>query len=256
MPLIAGRDLTDDDRTRGVAIVNQQFAREFFQGDALGKTFEFFDGRALRIVGIAANAHFHELREEPQPVMYFPMSDDVHGVPFASAFLQVRAARSDAAMLAQLRALVAVIDPRVLIDQATTMEMQIDQALARERLLAFLSTTTGAIAVLLAAMGLYGVMSFAVAQRRREIAIRMAIGATRQNIMAQFLVDSVGMVASGAALGIPLAVACGKAATSLLYGLQGEAAATGLRAAIALAAALIPAWRAARVDPTIALRWE
>jgi putative ABC transport system permease protein len=261
IPLIAGRDLTEDDRTRGVAIVNQQFAREFFQGDALGKSFEFFDGRGVRVVGIAANAHFRRLREEPQPVMYFPMSDGVRDTPFATAFLQVRAAGDDAAKLAQLRALVAEIDPRVPIDQVTTMEMQIDEALARERLLAFLSTSTGATAMLLAAIGLYGVMSFAVQQRRREIGIRMAVGATRQNILAQFLTDTVGMVAVGAALGIPLALTCGKAATSLLYGLQAQDASTGLGAAsvlglIALGAALIPAWRAAHVDPTVALRWE
>ena len=261
IPLIAGRDLTGDDRSHSVAIVNQQFAREFFQGGGLGKSFEFYDGRAVRIVGIAGNAHFRQLREQPEPVMYLPMSGAKDSVPFESTFLQVRAAGDNATMLARLRALVAGIDPRVPVDQATTMEMQIDQALSRERLLAFLSTLTGAIAVLLAAIGLYGVMSFAVAQRRREIGIRMAIGATRQNILAQFLSDSVWMVAAGAALGLPLALASGKAAASLLYGLQAQDAATGLGAAIvlgmiALAAALIPAWRAARVDPAIALRWE
>jgi predicted permease len=257
IPMIAGRDLTDDDRKNGGVIVNQQFARQFFQGDALGKSFEFFDGHKVRVVGVAGNAHFRGLREEPQSIMYVPMTGFVFR---GNAFLQVRAT-GDQAMLGRLRELVRELDPRVPVDEITTMEMQIDQALSRERLLAFLSTMTGAIAVLLAAIGLYGVMSFAVAQRRREIGIRMAIGAPRHSILMQFLIESAWMVAIGAALGVPLALACGKAAASLLYGLQPEDAATAVAAAavlgvIALTAALIPAWRAARVDPTIALRHE
>ncbi len=232
IPLIAGRDLTAEDGARHVAIVNQQFANEFFRGDALGKSFEFFDGRPVRIIGIAANAHFQRLREEPLPVMYLSISGDT---PFNSAFLQVCASSDSATLLPRLRALVAAIDPRVPIDQFTTMELQIDRTLARERLLAFLSATTGGIAVLLAAIGLYGVMSFMVAQRRREIGIRVAIGATGQDILSRFLADGVKIVAAGAAMGIPLALASGKAAASLLYGVQSENAATAVEAAIVLA---------------------
>jgi predicted permease len=258
IPLIAGRDLTDDDRKNGAVIVNQQFARQFFQNDALGKAFQFFDGRAVRVVGIAADAHFRRLREEPQAVMYLPMTEFVFR---DNAYLQVRSTGNEATMAARLRDLVRQIDPRVPVDEITTMEMQIDQALSRERLLAFLSTMTGAMAVLLAAIGLYGVMSFSVAQRRREIGIRIAIGAPRRTILKQFLIESAWLVLAGAALGVPLMLACGRAAASLLYGLQPEDAATAIAAtavlgAIALAGALIPAWRAARVDPTIALRWE
>jgi len=258
IPLLDGRDFTDDDRKTGAVIVNQQFGRQFFQGDALGKAFQFPDGRAARIVGIAADAHFRRLREEPQPIMYVPMI-----VPAFrdSAYLQVRTTGNESAMAGRLRELVRDMDPRVPVDETTTMEIQIDQALSRERLLAFLSTLTGAIAVLLAAIGLYGVMSFSVLQRTREIGIRIAIGAPRRSILTQFLLESTRMVLAGAALGIPLALACGRAAASLLYGLQPEDAATAIAAAavlgvIALAAALIPAWRASRVDPTIALRWE
>jgi ABC-type antimicrobial peptide transport system permease subunit len=141
------------------------------------------------------------------------------------------------------------------------MEMQLDEALVQERMLAFLSTLLGAVAAALAGIGLYGVLSFAVTRRTREIGIRMSVGAQRTGIVALFLRESAWMVAAGMAAGIPLMLACGRLASTLLYGVKGQDVATiagavaGL-AAVAAAAAAVPSLRAARVDPMRALRHE
>src|SRR6185369_13404777 len=141
------------------------------------------------------------------------------------------------------------------------MALQIDESLSRERLLSFLSMLLGGLALTLAAIGLYGVLSFSVVRRTREIGIRMAIGARRGEVLGMFLRESAWIVAAGVAMGIPLPLGGGKLASSLLYGLVGRdmrtaAIATGVLTIVALAAALIPAARAARVDPLIALRHE
>ncbi len=141
------------------------------------------------------------------------------------------------------------------------MEMQIDQGLSRERMLAFLSTLLGGLSVALAAIGLYGVLAFSVSRRTREIGIRMAVGADRAGIVGMVLRESVWIVTAGVAAGIPLALACGRFASALLYGLNAQDArtavgATLLLAAAALIASLLPAWRASRVDPMTALRSE
>jgi len=262
IPLLQGRDFTGDDRAgpdaEGVAIVNQRLAREFFEGDAIGKSFAYGGGRKVRVIGVAGDARFRWLREEPQPVMYVPATQ---GVVPDSAYLQVRSSGNPGAAIESLTAMIRQLDAHVPIDQSTTMEMQIDRALARERLLVFLSTLMGGIAVALAAIGLYGVLSFSVARRTREIGIRMALGAERRRILASILTESAWIVAGGIAAGIPLALGCGRLAASLLYGLKPEDAvtatlATATLALVAFVAALLPAWRAARLDPMSALRWE
>jgi ABC-type antimicrobial peptide transport system permease subunit len=161
----------------------------------------------------------------------------------------------------RLRAAMHDLAPGLPAPPATTMEMQIDAALSRERLLAFLSTLLGCVAAALAAIGLYGVLSFAVSRRTREIGIRMAIGARRTGIAGLFLRESAWMVAAGVAAGMPLMLGCGKLAGSLLYEVEARDAvtvvgATAALALIAFAAAAIPALRAARVEPVQALRGE
>lgn len=255
IPLLAGRDLAS---AEDEVIVNQEFARRFFEGNALEKTFTVGAGRKVRIVGIAGPAHYRTIREDPAPMMYLPIWQK--GFP-SSPFLQVRTSRDVAGTIAKLRALVQNLDPHVPIGEVTTMEIQIDQALARERLLAFLSTLLGSVAVALAAIGLFGVLSFSVTRRTREIGIRMSVGAPRRSILALFLRESAWFILAGFAAGIPLALACGRLATSLLYRLPPQDAATAagatlLLALVALAAAVAPAWRASRIDPMRALRHE
>ena len=260
-PLVAGRDFIDEDtdgrKGEGSAIVNEQFARQFLAGNALGRHFEY-GGRKVRVVGIVRTSKFRYIREGPQPVMYLPIAP---GAFSPNLNLQVRVTGDLNAAIARLRSVIHDIGPHAPLGEVTTMEMEIDAALSRERLLAFLSTLLGAVAAALAALGLYGVLSFAVTRRTREIGIRLSVGARRSEIVGLFLRESVWMTLAGVALGIPLMLACGKLAASLLDGLEGEdpltvAAATVTLMLIALTAAFVPAARAARIDPVRALRHE
>jgi predicted permease len=261
-PLVAGRDFMDADtdgrKGEGAAIVNEQFARQFFAGNALGKPFAYGGGRKVRVVGIVRTSKFRYIREAPQPVMYLPIAP---GAFSADLNLQVRVTGDLSTAIARLRGVVCDLGPHAPIGAVTTMAMEIDAALSRERLLAFLSTLLGAVAAALAAIGLYGVLSFAVTRRTREIGIRLSVGARRAEIVGLFLGESAWITAAGVALGIPLMLVCGKLAASLLYGLEGGdpltvAAATVTLILIALAAAFVPAARAARTDPVRALRHE
>jgi len=257
-PLLAGRDFNSDDRDDSPevpVIVNREFAREFFGGDAVGHTFTYGAGVKARVIGVTETTKYRSLREDPSPAMYRPMA------PHYSSTLQVRIAGDSAAAIERVRSLVRSIDSSASLDTVATMEMQIDEGLARERMLAFLSTLLGGISVALAAIGLYGVLAFSVSRRTREIGIRMAVGADRAGIVGMVLRESVWIVAAGVAAGIPLAFGCGRFASALLYGLNAQDArtavvATLLLAAAALIASLLPAWRAARVDPMTALRSE
>jgi predicted permease len=255
IPLLAGRDIGPDENE---VIVNQEFARQFMGGDALDKVFSYGSGRTVRIVGIAGTARYRSIREEPQPIMYLPAAKG--GYP-RSLYLQVRASGDSTGMIAMLRTLLQNLDARVPPPEVTTMEIQLDQALARERLLAFLSTLLGSVALTLSAIGLYGVLSFSVTRRTREIGIRLSVGARRQTILGLFLRESAWFIVTGFVAGIPLALLCGRLASSLLYGLPPQdtstaAGAAALLASVALAAAVIPVWRASRVDPIQALRHE
>jgi predicted permease len=255
-PLLAGRDFAPAEPESSV-MVNEQFARQFFAGDALGKAVTYGrDSKQARIVGVVRTAKFQYIREEPKPVIYRPRLQQSQR---AQWFLELRTTGDPARAIARLRTLLHDLAPGVPIEPPVTMEMQLDAALSRERLLAFLSTMLGAVAAALAAIGLYGVLSFAVTRRTREIGIRLSIGAQRAGIVALFLRESAWMLVAGVAAGIPLMFACGRLAGTLLYGLQARdagvliAAVAGF-ALVAAAAAAIPAARAARVDPIRALR--
>ena len=260
IPLLAGRDFNADD-TDGEdlpVIVNQQFVRQYFGGDALGRRFTFGGRLKAQVIGVVGTSRIRSVREDAQPVMYTPFTPK----RFPGAlYLQVRTPQKPALAISRLRALVHAVDSQVPIDRVTTMEIQIEQGLARERMLAFLSTLLGSISVLLAGIGLYGVLAFSVSRRTREIGIRMAVGADRRGILAMVLGESLWIICAGIGPGVPLALLCGRLASSLLYRLKAQDTATAIGATAlltiaALVASLVPAWRAARVDPMAALRSE
>lgn len=257
VPLMAGRDFNSGDRDDGPetpAIVDQEFARRFFEGDAVGKTFSYGARKPARVIGVAQTAKYRFLREDPQPAMYVLVPRFL-----PTLYLQARVSGDPAILIERARSLVHSLDASVAVGSVETMEMQIDQSLSRERMLAFLSALLGCISVILAAVGLYGVLAFSVSRRTREIGIRMAVGAARREILAMVLRESLWIVGAGILAGMPLAWACGRLASTLLYGLtpQDAASATGATVLLmltALTASLIPACRAARVDPMTALR--
>jgi predicted permease len=257
IPLLAGREFTAEDRQGEVtpAIVNQQFAREFMGGDAVGKSFLFPAGEKFVIVGVVGTTKFWQLREDSQPIIYLQPDS------LPSGFLYVRASGDPRETIERLRSEVAAIDPHVRLERISTMEEQVEDLLARERLLAFLSELLGGVAVGLSAIGLYGVLAFSVTRRTREIGIRVAVGAERRRIHLMFLRESFWTLLAGIVLGIPLAFGAGRLSSSLLYGLKPEdpsltAGAIVLLTLISIAAALLPARRASRIDPTMALRHE
>jgi predicted permease len=255
--LLQGSDFSRDSDPHS-AIVNEQFAKQFLGGNAVGRSFTQGRNETVQVIGVVRTVKYRYLREEPQPVVYMPVSPNSRRTHFN---LQVRTMGDSRRAAARLIGLVHDLAPAVTVAPPMTMEMQLDAALSQERLLSFLSTLLGAVAVALAAIGLYGVLSFAVTRRTREIGIRLSVGAQRAGIVALFLRESLWMVAAGVAAGIPLMLACGGLAESLLFGLKGRdagvvvGAVAGL-AAVAAAAAVIPAARAARVDPMRALRHE
>ena len=257
IPLLRGEDFPRETTPTAAksVIVNQEFARKYFGGEAIGKTFNL-GASQVQVIGVVGTTKYRFLREEAEPIFYQPI-----GGEFAPGMLQIRTNGNPEQGIAEMRALIQAVDPKVTINSIITMEAQLDEILARERLLAFLSTMLGGVAVGLSAIGLYGVLAFSVVRRTREIGIRIAVGASRSSVVAMFLREGGWLVGGGVLLGVPLALACGRAAESLLYGLPAQdtgtlAGAAGLLLGFAAAAAVIPAWRAARLNVVRALRQE
>ncbi|MBN9661831.1 MAG: ABC transporter permease [Acidobacteria bacterium] len=260
IPLRQGRDFTMEDRTAGEspAIVNEQFAKRFLGGDGVGKPLAYGGGRKVRVIGVVGTTKYRSMKEDPEPIIYLPATGDSM---LGSAWIQVRSTEQPELVESQLRALIRSADARLPVEQLTTMEAQIDEALAAERLLALLSTALGLLAVGLAAIGLYGVLSYSTARRTREIGIRVAIGADRGSILGMILGESAWMVIAGLLAGLPLALFSGRLIQSQLYGLKPADLTTTVGAGLFLTlistgAALLPAWRATRVDPASCLRYE
>ena len=263
MPLVRGRDITDADRKGGtkVAVVNETFARYFFgDADPLGRRF----GRVrsglvdVEIVGVVRDGKGSSLREAPLRYAYVAAAQQDS---LGEMTYYVRTAADPQGLLARVPALVARIDPALPVTEARTMPAQIGQSLFVERLVAGLAAAFGLLATLLAALGLYGVMAYAVAQRTREIGIRMALGAERRDVMRMVLRDVALLAGLGVVLGLPGGYGLGRAIQSQLFGLDARdpltfVVATAALLLAALGAGYLPARRATRVDPLVALRSE
>ena len=263
-PLIAGRDILDRDRAESppVALVNRAFARKFFgENNALGQTVRSTGIylAPMEVVGIVEDAVYRDRREDHAPTIYVPFPQGMKAVKAPQAILSIRAAAGPPSRLASaVAAAIARIDPTVTL-RIRTLSDQIDRALVRERLVAMLSGFFGALALLLAAIGLYGVTSHAVARRRAEIAVRMALGADAARVVRMMLGRVAGLVLAGVLAGSAAAAWASRFVASLLYGLKpGDpltiAGAASLLVAISLLAAYLPARRAARIDPAKVLR--
>lgn len=270
IPLLAGRTFSaqDDERAPRVVVVNQTFANKYFPNEnPIGKRFTFDAQKPdeIEIIGLAKNAKYASQREEIPPTIYTSWRNE-RG-PMLGATVEVRTAGDPAALIASVRQAMREVDGNLpLVDMKSQVE-QADQTLAMERLFAKLMTLFGLLAQQLASIGLFGVMAYAVSQRTHEIGIRMALGATRSDMLKLVIKQGMVLAVLGVALGLGGAYVLTKYLESwmqlskMLYGVKLSDPATYgviavLLTVVALIACYIPARRATKVDPMIALRYE
>jgi predicted permease len=264
IPIIAGRafDATDTETSMKVAVINESLAKKYFAGRSpVGRTFEFGGDHPtrLQIIGVCADAKYDRLRKPPEPTFYLPYwqrKNGDSGVTFA-----VSTRMDTQALLPLLRQAVGAIDRNLPILDIRTQNEQIASTMKNERNFAALTAVFGVLALLLAAIGIYGIMAYAVSRRTNEIGIRMALGAEPRRVLAMVIREASWLAAIGIAWGIGAALALGRLIASMLYGLRSWdpvtfAASAALLIAVALGASWIPARRAARMNPMRALRHE
>jgi putative ABC transport system permease protein len=265
-PLLVGRNINDGDTKTAplVAVVNETLARRFFpNGEALGKYFRVHSDPGkpeppIQIVGLVKDAKYESLREEAHPTAYFPISQVTE--PVEEQVFELRTATRPSALIPSVQEAVAGVSKAVPLDFGTLAE-QVDDSLVQERLLATLSTFFGALALLLAMIGLYGALSYLVAQRQREFGIRMALGAPRDSILRLVMRDVVIVLAGGLTVGAAISLAAVGLLQKMLFGLGARDTVTllasiGVLSAVAFFAGYLPARRATRIDPMVALRYE
>jgi predicted permease len=285
IPLVAGRALNSADYERAAkqrdpfappdaspappntplpVVVNQVFARKYFPGvNPIGQTFGENDGSDPKdpekdpgnvIVGVVQDAKYNDLRRAIDPTMYVPLSGQ-------SATFEVRTAGDPTAMVPAIRNLIGQHDANLPLNNVMTQSEQIDQLLQQERLIAKLSSFFGVLALLLACVGLYGLLSYEVTRRTREIGIRMALGAQRADLVRLVVLRGFALALIGTAIGIAAAFGAGRLLSTLLFGVKAGdpitmVFVTLLLVVVAMLAAFVPARRATTVDPMIALRYE
>ena len=271
IPLLMGRDFNERDAlpagetsTFRAAVVNESFARKFFgeNGNPIGKRFGFGDNpntpTPIEIVGVVRDAKYQDVRDRAPRQAFFPYFQS--GTP-GGFTVYARTTQPADTMFGTIRQVVQQIDPNLPVYSTRTLERQVDHSLRRERLVATMTVTFGVLATLLAVVGLYGVMSYTVARRTREIGLRMALGAQQGNIVLMIVREVLLIAAIGMALAAPASWWLGRFVSTQLYGVvPGDPVAIGgavaLLATVAIVAGLIPSIRAARVDPTRALRFQ
>jgi predicted permease len=264
MPLVRGRDFTDRDDTDAprVVIVNQEFARRFYGGEqeAMGKRFRFAQGTPLmEIVGIAKDAYYENLYEDRQLYMFLPMFQ--HARARMTVLLGADSPGSLQGILENARREIAQMDARLPVYGVMMARENLSLALWGPSVAAGMATTFGLLALVLATMGLYSVMTYTVSQRTREIGIRMALGARLRDVLRLVVSQGMRMALIGIALGLAGALALTRVLASLLLGIGATDSVTFvgvpvLLLAVALLACYLPARRAARVNPLVALRHE
>jgi putative ABC transport system permease protein len=263
IPLIAGREIRDTDTATApkIMVVNEAFIKEFFGGrNPISHRIGFGkDGNLdTEIVGVVKDSHYSSVRQQPPPLFFRPWRQDVN---LGAISFYVRSELPPQQIVPQIRSVMRSIDPNVPLEDVRTLEEQVHSNIRSDELIMRLAAAFALLATILATLGLYGVMAHGVAQRTREIGIRMALGAAPARIRAMVMRELVWILGFGLGIGIPAALASTRLVESRLFGVQGKdatvvACATLLLVITASAAAYWPARRASRVDPLDALRCE
>ncbi len=262
--LLRGRgfEWQDDDHAPGVAIVSQDFAEKFFpKGDAIGQHLDVMNARNwqnLQIIGVVSNASLYDIRKAQAPTVYLPSMQYRDYMGWSQLLLQT--SLSPAVMTGALRQTVESLGHEY-ISSIKTIRQNIDRSILQERVTAMLSAFFGGLALLLAAIGVYGLMAYAVTQRTREIGIRMTLGAKRLGVLKMVLRETVVLMSAGVGIGLPCAFAATRLIDHMLYGVSPNdpvtvACVVGALLAVGVLAAYLPARRAMRIDPMVALRYE
>jgi predicted permease len=268
--IISGRDINAQDElsaevtnsaARRVAVVNQSMARRYFGNvDPLGKRFYIQDQpeKKFEIVGVVRDVKYRSLREGFTPTFYLPYFQESRSGPISFV---LRTSGDPRPTMAGLRLVVGQIDPSISVQNVQTMNEVVNDSVRQERIVAQLGGLFSIFALALACLGLYGVLSFAVVQRTREIAVRVALGAQNRNVLALVLSEGAKLVLMGSVIGLACAFVATRFVTSLLYGVSGTdpinmVSVSLLLLLMAMLASWLPARRAAKVDPMVSLRYE
>jgi len=263
MRLLSGRDFGQQDtqNSRKVAIVNDSFVRRYLSGrNPIGRQFSLREEK-IEIVGVVADFKFNDPRQDFRPVAFMPLIQSSIPPARYARFLEVRTLGDPVGLAAGLREVIRQVDPNLPVTSIKTLTRQVDEALARESLIAGLSSFFAVLGLLLACVGLYGVLAYAVTCQTREIGVRMALGAQRRDVLWLVLKKTLALTLVGIHVGLALALSSTRLIASLLFGLTPTdvttlCSATLVMASVALLAGYFPARRASRVDAIVALRHE
>jgi predicted permease len=264
IPLFAGREfgVMDQANSPPVAVVNRAFAQKLFGEDnPVGKRFGNAGAGSssqIEIVGVIGDAKYGGLRQQPTPMFYMPLFQNFEERPY---YVHVRMAGNPPAVIAAMRREIQAMDQDISVYDVRTINQVIDRLLQHDRMFAVLASVFGLLALLLTSIGIYGVVAYQITRRTGEVGIRMALGAQRGDVLWMFMRETLLVLAVGAAIGLPAAVAAAYALRSLLFGLEPSDPVTIIWAMVTLVGAgalacFLPARRASRMEPMVALRLE
>ena len=257
IPLLSGRDFTRDDNEAAplVAVVNESMAARYWRGeDPIGKRLQV-NGRWMQVVGVAKNSMYRTFLETPQPFFYVPLRQNFS----VRAVLHIRTSQAPGTLATALAREIHALDASLAPQEVITMREHLDRSTSAQRIAVTLLSLFGGLALVLAVVGLYGVMSYAVSQRRRELGLRMALGARAADLLRLVMSHGLALTVGGVGLGAAAALGLTRLLGYILYRVSPRdplafGSAFLVMTIASLAACVVPAWRAQRIDPVRALR--